>query len=211
MLRGRASASVAGIDARLSRRSLFEEPPSAIHAAPGDEAVIRSEIASEWLAVGARNPRAFASRIYREGDCAREDRGAELAQGACRRLVRTLFDYSTRPESELVVGEVVNFPGRWSTYPPHHHPQAEIYHYRFTRPEGYGHGEIGDAVYKLRNRDTLLIPGGLDHSQVSAPGFGMYYFWVIRHLPRLPYRGFTFTPAYRWLLDPKNQGWTPKP
>jgi 5-deoxy-glucuronate isomerase len=36
----------------------------------------------------------------------------------------------------------------------------------------------------------------------------MYYLWVIRHLPGRPYKGFEFTPAHQWLLDPKNQGWT---
>ena len=55
----------------------------------------------------------------------------------------------------------------------------------------------------------MLIPGGLDHAQVSAPGYGMYYLWVVRHLPRRPYRGFTFSPEHRWLLDPAQQGWLP--
>jgi len=147
--------------------------------------------------------------VYSPGDIATDDRGAGLAQGACRRLVRTIFDYSTRKDSNLVLGEVVNFPGRWSSYPGHHHPQPEIYHYRFTRPQGYGHAELGDAVFKVRDADTMLIPGGLDHAQVSAPGYGMYYLWVVRHLPRRPYRGFTFSPEHRWLLDPAQQGWLP--
>jgi 5-deoxy-glucuronate isomerase len=148
-------------------------------------------------------------RVYSQDEFHAEDRGAGLAQGACRRLVRTLFDHASRPDSNLVVGEVVNFPGRWSTYPPHHHPQPEIYHYRFTLPQGYGHSEIGENVYKVRSGDTVKIPGGLDHAQVSAPGYGMYYLWAIRHLPGRPYLGFTFTPEHRWLLDATKQGWIP--
>ena len=108
-----------------------------------------------------------------------------------------------------MVGEVINLPGRWSSYPPHHHAQPEIYHYRFNAPAGYGHAEIGGEVYRVAAGDTTLIPGGLDHAQVSAPGYGMYYLWVVRHLPGRPYRGFKVTPAYRWLLDPANQGWEP--
>ncbi|HEX2100541.1 MAG TPA: 5-deoxy-glucuronate isomerase, partial [Candidatus Synoicihabitans sp.] len=61
----------------------------------------------------------------------------------------------------------------------------------------------------VRPGDTVMIPGGLDHAQVSAPGYGMYYLWIVRHLPRRPYRGFKFTPAHTWLLDPKAQGWQP--
>ena len=152
---------------------------------------------------------ARGSRLYRPADCAAEDRGAGLAQGACRRLVRTIFDYETRPDSSFVIGEVINLPGRWSSYPPHHHLQPEIYHYRFTEPQGYGHAEIGNDVYRVTSGDTTVIPGGLDHAQVSAPGYGMYYLWIVRHLPGKPYRGFTITPEHAWLLDPRRQGWKP--
>ena len=191
---------------------LFEEGPSAIHAGAGEDVAIRAETASAWAVTRTTNRRRLGVRIYRPADGATEDRGAGLAQGACRRLVRTIFDHASRPESNLVVGEVVNYPGRWSTYPPHHHVQPEIYHYRLTLPQGYGpRRRSGSGSSSVRNGDTAKIPGGLDHSQVSAPGYGMYYLWVIRHLPGRPYRGFEFTPEHKWLLDPKNQGWQPKP
>jgi 5-deoxy-glucuronate isomerase len=210
LMQGRLGVVAAGKTSTVSRESLFEEGPSALHAGVGETIEIRAETACELTAVRTSNPRRMGARLYRNDEFETEDRGAGLAQGACRRLVRTIFDYSSRPEANLVVGEVVNFPGRWSTYPPHHHPQPEIYHYRFTLPQGYGHSEIGENVYKVRHGDTIKIPGDLDHSQVSAPGYGMYYLWVIRHLPGRPYRGFKFTPAHRWLLDPKNQGWMPR-
>jgi 5-deoxy-glucuronate isomerase len=210
LLKGRCRVTVAGKSDRISRESLFEEGPFALHAGAGETVEISAETVAEWTVTRTANARRIGARLYRNDEVATEDRGAGLAQGACRRLVRTLFDYASRPDSNLVAGEVVNCPGRWSTYPPHHHPQPEIYHYRFTRPQGYGHSEVGENVYKVRNGDTIKIPGGLDHSQVSAPGYGMYYLWVIRHLPGRPYKGFEFTPAHQWLLDPKNQGWTPR-
>jgi 5-deoxy-glucuronate isomerase len=55
----------------------------------------------------------------------------------------------------------------------------------------------------------VVIRGGEDHAQVSAPGYGMYYLWVVRHLPGNPYKGFEFTEEHKWLLDAKNQGWLP--
>lgn len=209
LMQGRARVTAAGRTATVSRQSLFDEGPSALHAGKGESVELRAETACEFAVVRTTNSKRIGARLYRNDEFQTEDRGAGLAQGACRRLVRTIFDHSTRPEANLVVGEVVNFPGRWSTYPPHHHPQPEIYHYRFTLPQGYGHSEIGENVYKVYHGDTVSIPGSLDHAQVSAPGYGMYYLWVIRHQPGRPYRGFTFTPAHRWLLDPQHQGWIP--
>lgn len=211
LLDGKARARIGSHSVDAQRRSLLEEGPFVLHGGIGEHVELTAGSSnSEWAVIRTSNPRKLVPRVYSSNDYSVEDRGAGLVQGACRRIVRTVFDYTTRPESNLVVGEVVNFPGRWSSYPPHHHPQPEIYHYRFSLPQGYGHAELGDTVLKVRHGDTVLIPGGLDHAQVSAPGYAMYYLWVVRHLPRRPYRGFTFTNEHRWLLDPKNQGWQPQ-
>ena len=193
----------------VARSSVFEQGPVAWHVGAGDAFMIAAESDSEWAVVQVDGETALPARMYQNSDFTSEDSGAGLAQGACRRLVRTLFDYDTRPDSALVVGEVLNYPGRWSTYPPHHHPQPEVYHYRFTQPQGYGHAEIGETVWKVYDGDTIKIPPDHDHAQVSAPGYGMNYLWVIRHLPGRPYRGFTFRPEHEWLLDPRQQGWQP--
>lgn len=194
----------------IERHSLFDEPPTVLHVGPKTHVAIRAGSGGvEFAVVRTSNDRSFAPLLLRPADLKPEYRGAGLVQGACLRNVRLIFDRSTRPESNLVVGEVVNYPGRWSSYPPHHHDQPEIYHYRFTRPEGYGHAELGDDVLKVRDGDTVLIPPGLDHAQVSAPGYGMYYLWMIRHLPGNPYTGFTFAEEHKWTLDPSQQGWMP--
>jgi 5-deoxy-glucuronate isomerase len=209
LLQGRARVNVAGKSAVISRRSVFEQGPFTISLGVGHKAEIESISASEWVVMRTTVSQAQGARLYRPADCADEDRGAGLAQGACRRLVRTIFDHAARPDSAFVVGEVINLPGRWSSYPPHHHPQLEIYYYRFTEPQGYGHAEIGDQVHRVMSGDATVIPGGLDHAQVSAPGYGMYYLWVVRHLPRNPYRGFAVTREHQWLLNPRRQGWKP--
>ncbi len=210
LLHGEAELEFAGRRERVRRGSLFDEAPTALHLGPDTPVTIRTLASgTEWAVVRTVNERRFAPRLYRPADLSPEYRGAGLVQNACLRNVRLIFDYTTRPEANLVLGEVVNYPGRWSSYPPHHHDQPEIYHYRFTHPDGYGHAELGDHVVKVRANDTTVIPPGLDHAQVSAPGYGMYYLWFIRHLPGNPYTGFTFSAEHRWTLDPTQQGWLP--
>jgi 5-deoxy-glucuronate isomerase len=211
LLHGSVEVAMGDASFAAARESLFDEKPATFHCGSGTALSVKATTPDTELAViRVANHRTLPARFYAPSEVSTEDRGAGLAQGACRRFVRTIFDYTTRRDSNLVVGEVVNFPGRWSSYPGHHHVQPEIYHYRFTLPQGYGHAELGDAVFRVRDRDTMTIPGGLDHAQVSAPGYGMYYLWIVRHLPRRPYKGFTFSPEHTWLLDPAQQGWQPR-
>ncbi|MEO7599673.1 MAG: 5-deoxy-glucuronate isomerase, partial [Opitutus sp.] len=196
---------------RVARRNVFDEPPTTLHLGPQTPLTIAGgDDGAEFAVVRTENDRRFPSRLFLATEITPEFRGAGLVQGACLRNVRLVFDRAARPDSNLVVGEVVNYPGKWSSYPPHHHDQPEIYHYRFTDARGYGHAEVGEEVAKVRHGDTVFIPPGLDHGQVSAPGYGMYYLWMIRHLPGNPYTGFTFAEEHQWTLDGRQQGWIPK-
>lgn len=210
LLSGQAQVELEGSRASVARASLFDEAPTVVHAPTG--ARVRIEAMSdevEWAVVCATNPNSFSPRIFLPGDIKAELRGKGLVQEAAVRTVRLAFDANNRPEGAFVIGEVINYPGRWSSYPPHHHAQTELYHYRFTQPQGYGHAELGEDVYKVRQHDTVKILGGIDHPQVSAPGYGMYYLWVVRHQQNNPYRGFEFTEEHRWVLDSRQQGWKP--
>lgn len=210
LLAGGARLEFAGQSSVVHRSSLFEEPPTTLNAAAGTGIRISAQQSgAEFAVVRTSNDRQFAARLFLPVEITPEYRGAGLVQDACLRNVRLIFDRNSRPESNLVLGEVVNYPGRWSSYPPHHHAQPEIYHYRFTHANGYGHAEVGDDVLKVRDGDTVFIPPGLDHAQVSAPGYGMYYLWFIRHLPGNPYTGFTFAAEHEWALDQAQQGWIP--
>ena len=122
--------------------------------------------------------------------------------GAMEREIKTFFDYDNAPFSNMVLGEVLNRPGKWSSYPPHHHPQPEVYFYRFDYPHGFGAGFANGDVYKTEQNGCAVINHGF-HSQVVAPGYAMCYAWGIRHLEGDP-----------WLktrIDDKEHEWLWKP
>lgn len=210
LLAGRAAVTFDAASHVVERDSLFDAAPAVLHLAAGSAAkLVAHSDRVEWAVVRATNARRFAPRLFTAADVTAERRGAGLAQGACVRTVRLVFDRTTRPESAIVLGEVVGDAGRWSSYPPHHHAQPELYHYRFSAPQGWGHAELGDAVFRVQSGDTLCIPPHATHAQVAAAGYAMWYLWAVRHVPGAPYEGFTYDPQHTWLLDPASQGWAP--
>ena len=210
LMDGEVRVAVAGLDVTLQRGSIFDELPSCVHVAAGERVILMCVTAVELMVFRTANGKAFAARVHEPEGVRDERRGEGLVRNASLRFVRTIFDRDTAdPNAELVLGEVVTLPGRWSSYPPHHHPQPEIYHYRFTAPQGYGHAELGERVLKVRHGDTVRIEAGLDHAQAAAPGYGMYYAWVIRHLPDRPYTKPEFSEEHRWVLEPGTPFWWP--
>ncbi len=211
LLSGSLDVEVDGKTHALVRRSVFDDSPSAVHVAAGTAVRLSPKDPVELLQCETANTRAFASVVYPATAVKDEHRGRGKVHDAAFRFVRTVFDGTNAPaEAELVLGEVVNFPGRWSSYPPHHHPQPELYHYRFSDPRGYGHAELGEEVMKVRHGDTLRILRGVDHPQCAAPGYAMYYAWVIRHLPGARYVGPEFNPEHTWTMDEEAPAWWPK-
>lgn len=210
LMHGRARGSVGGRVFDLARSSLFDESASCMHASAGTRVLIEAVDDVEFTVYGCANTRAFEPRVFVPGDVPNEHRGAGQVHDRCLRFVRTIFDGRNSDEAvEMVLGEVVTLPGGWSSYPPHHHAQPEIYHYRFTEPQGYGHAELGEDVVKVRQFDTIRIPAGHDHAQCAAPGYGMYYAWVIRHLPGKPYTVPEFTPEHAWTMSRDARFWWP--
>jgi len=210
LMSGTVRVTAGDLSGRFTRASLFDESASCVHVAAGERVTLLAETETEFTVYATANKAKFAPRLFTPEQVPNEHRGKGMLDDACYRYVRTIFDgKNSDPACELVLGEVVTFPGRWSSYPPHHHPQPEIYHYRFTAPQGYGHGESGETVHRIGHNDTLKIFDGDDHSQCAAPGYGMYYTWVIRHLPGNPYTVPEFTPEHRWALDPAATYWKP--
>lgn len=210
LMQGEVRGQAADSTFELQRGSVFDDAPSCVHVSGGTEVSFEALADTELTIYRCGNTRSFPPRVFTPEQVPNEHRGAGQVAGRCLRFVRTIFDATNSPENaELVLGEVVTLPGGWSSYPPHHHRQPEIYHYRFTAPQGYGHAELGEEVFKVGHRDTVCIPPGLVHAQCAAPGYGMYYAWVIRHLPDNPYTVPDFVDEHAWTKDEDASFWWP--
>jgi 5-deoxy-glucuronate isomerase len=117
--------------------------------------------------------RTTAARVIDPATVAEEDRG----DGTTARRVRTYV-----PEGELIVGETLNPPGGWSSYPPHRHEHEELYLYRFAPVEGFGvhvsYDEDSDEARVVRDGSIERITAGY-HPVVAAPAAAMYYLWAL--------------------------------
>jgi 5-deoxy-glucuronate isomerase len=134
-------------------------------------------------------------------------RGVDELQDTTRRNVRTCFDLSNAPYSNMVLGEVVNLPGRWSSYPPHWHPQPEVYFYRFDKPQGYGANWCNGKVVEIGHNGLSVITEQ-PHPVVACPGYALCYAWGIRHLEGNPWDKTRIDDeTHEWMLDPNATFW----
>jgi 5-deoxy-glucuronate isomerase len=197
-----------GCKVYAKRSSCFYDGPWCLHV-PSNVPVKIGCIGldAEISVYKTNNEQSFDSMIFTPEDCKAEMLGTGTLNEMATRVVRTIFNKANREKSNLLLGETINFPGKWSSYPPHYHPQPEIYFYKFNLNSGFGYSGLGDKVYKIINNDTLLINSQVEHPQVAAPGYAMYYTWAIRHLDNLPFIKPTFLNQYSWLNDKQLKFW----
>lgn len=181
------------------RDSFIEEGPYCLHVPKDIPVTVCANADSEVLVQTTENERDFAPVFYCPEDCRDDIFGLDVFDNKMKRTVRTVFDYKNAPYSNMVNGEVINHQGGWSSYTPHHHPQPEVYYYRYERSEGFGACFLGDDVYKIKDGSCACIPCGVTHPQVTAPAFPMYYCWMIRHLDGNPWTDRIVDPRYTWI------------
>ncbi|MEI6580008.1 MAG: 5-deoxy-glucuronate isomerase [Eubacteriales bacterium] len=191
----------------ISRENCFDSSPWVLHVPNDIEVTITANAESEIAIHRTENERVFSSKLYTPLECASENRGAGTMRETSTRIVRTVFDQSNAPYSNLILGEVIDLPGKWSSYPPHNHPQPEIYYYRFLPENGYGFAELDENVIKTHHNSTVFIVDEETHPQTSAPGYAMWYLWVIRNLDGDPYIKPHFIPEHLWVIEPDAKIW----
>ncbi len=200
LLRGKLLLSWDGQSRETNERNdPFEDGASCLHLPCGSPVEVRALADSEFLLQSTENSRKFEARFYGPEDIAVETFGKGLCADTAVREVTTIFDYESAPYSNMVIGEIFNRQGSWSSYIPHSHEQPEVYYYRFDRPQGFGGCFIGENVFQIRDGSFCAIPGGLTHPQVAAPGYRMTYVWMIRHLDGNPWTSREQDPQHTWM------------
>ncbi|MCK9191860.1 MAG: 5-deoxy-glucuronate isomerase [Sphaerochaetaceae bacterium] len=187
----------------------LDDNPICLQVSKKVKVEITAELDSEICIERCENNKVFKSILYKPGDTKTEVFGEGVLNDTSKRSVRTIFDGQSAPWSNMVMGEVINHPGRWSSYPPHDHPQPEIYHYRMYPKQGFGVSIIENEATVVEDGDTSLIFPNLTHSQVAAPGYAMYYIWMIAHLKTerwLPTTRY-FREEHKWLNGPNPVIW----
>lgn len=201
LLEGKVIYSHEGKEFSASRKNVFEEAPYCMHVCRNNTISVIAESDAEILVQMTDNEREFEMKFYTPKENKIEVMGDKQWEGTAKREVLTIFDYENAPYSNMVIGEVITKAGRWSSYIPHSHRQPEVYYYKFDHPQGFGGCFIGDEAYKIGDGTACCIPGGLTHPQTAAPGYNMYYCWMIRHLKNDPWTTRDNDPAHVWLLD----------
>lgn len=200
LLAGKVDFAFEGRQENAGRRSVFQDKPYCLHCCRGKEISVTAVEDSRLLIQQTRNPGAFDTVFYTPDMCTLQEFGKEQWEGTAHRQVLTVFDYENAPYSNMVMGEVFHKPGCWSSYPPHYHPQPELYYYEFDKPQGFGVGFDGDQCFKVGDQGCLAITPMHPHQQAAAPGYRMYYVWLIRHLEGDPWRKTRIVdPKHEWL------------
>ncbi len=169
------------------RKDVFSSNAWAVYIPPGKafkiKAVIDSEIAIAF-AIASRGPEPFMVKPE-------EVKTRSVGIWNWRRDVKDIIDLRHSAE-KLLVGETLNPPGNWSSWPPHKHDEdnfpievktEEIYYFKIKPTTGFGIQRIYDKkeldeVHVIFDGDTTLLPRGY-HPVVSAPGYSLYYLWII--------------------------------
>jgi len=117
------------------------------------------------------------------------------------------------PAKRLLVGETFSRDGRWSSYPPHKHDTSsppdetrleEVYFFKLDPPQGFGFQRVYspakklDEAYVIKDNSLVKLPVGY-HPVAVAPGYSLYYLWLLAGEPRsfIP----RDDPDHAWVKD----------
>jgi 5-deoxy-glucuronate isomerase len=208
VLSGAVDVTAAGAHLGLAARAgdVFDTVGDAVYVPPATELVLEAREAAVVVVAAApvqELPSGEARLLP-----GREWRTRQAGEANWSRTIRTILG----PEDaagRLVVGETLNPSGNWSSYPPHKHDRQappeeveleEVYFYRFRPASGFGvqllYDEEHERAQVVHDGDALPIPSGY-HPVVAAPGYELYYLWVMAGESRelAPF----FDPQHAWI------------
>jgi 5-deoxy-glucuronate isomerase len=190
------------------RASVFEGPGQAVYAPPGTALRLTATRPAQLAVATAPAGEGAPSKARIIGP--EDQRLADAGKGNWARSVRTILG-PEHAAGRLLVGETINPPGNWSSYPPHRHDRQappdevrleEVYFFKIDPPGGFGvqvrYDDEGTEAFAVRDGDAAVIRRGY-HPVVAAPGYSLYYLWIMAGDGRqmIPH----FDPAHAWVQE----------
>jgi 5-deoxy-glucuronate isomerase len=190
------------------RSDVFEGPGYAVYSPPGTSLRITARTATQLAiaTVPLGDGKPAEARVIRPQD----QRLADVGKDNWARSVRTILG-PEHAAGRILIGETINPPGNWSSYPAHKHDRQappdevrlqEVYLFKVSPAGGFGvqvHYEDGvREAFVVRDDDVAVIRTGY-HPVVAAPGYSLYYLWVMAGDGRqmIPH----FDPAHAWVQE----------
>lgn len=192
------------------RRGVFEERACGVYLPPNGWFTVQAEKELEAGICFATANQGGEVIVIRPEDI----RVRRVGEGNFYREVHDVLR-EDMPAHRLLVGETFNPPGNWSSYPPHRHDEhnppekiklEEVYHFRLNPPQGFALMRLYDDELSLNEAlviedgDSVIITKGY-HPVVSAPGYSLYYLWILAGEERklLPLND----PHHEWVIKSK--------
>jgi 5-deoxy-glucuronate isomerase len=120
-----------------------------------------------------------------------------------------------QPFQRFLIGETINPPGNWASYPPHKHdedqppyeaPYEEVYHFLMKPKQGFGFIRVYepkqredpiDKAFVIEHGDTVVLPKGY-HPLTVAPGYQLLYIFSLVGEKR-EYGAWSDDPDHQWV------------
>ncbi|OIN95716.1 5-deoxy-glucuronate isomerase [Candidatus Desantisbacteria bacterium CG1_02_38_46] len=207
ILNGKCKVGCEGKIWRMGRRnSVFESRAYALYVPPKCGYKITA-ISSEVEIAVCKSP--AKTKTIPQLITPSQVRLRKVGRGCYIRYVYDIASDNVKAE-KLMVGETINSPGNWSSYPPHKHnvdnlpyesKLEELYFFRLEPQDGFGVMRVYDnkkmnQIYVIKNNDVVTIPKGY-HPVGVIPGYKIYYLWVLAGKKRIMKP--RDDPAYAWV------------
>jgi 5-deoxy-glucuronate isomerase len=202
---GGGSVYVSGETFAVSRKDVFDQRASAVYVPAGEAVTVSASSDLEAILVSTPAENGGAPAVVSSDDVRVNARGRDNYA----REVHDIF-VTDGHARRLMVGETVNPPGHWSSFPPHKHDGRdgepvleEVYYFRIAPAQGFGQQVLytsdGECVaHVVRDGDAVLLPYGY-HPVSSPPGYRLYYLWAMAGAERR--MALYEDPDHRWIHE----------
>ena len=189
-----------------SRPNVFGGKAAAVYLPPGTRGRAQAVTPARLAVCQARSRTGAEPTVITPDEVRTKTVGAHNWQ----REVHDIVD-GRLAAGRLLVGETFNRAGCWSSYPPHRHDEdrlpleadlEEIYFFQVDPPQGFGFQRVYtddrrlDESYAIEHDDVVILPRGY-HPVAAAPGYQVYYLWLMAGTGRVmcPFDD----PAHAWI------------